>query len=110
MGAVVARGADVAVLTSDNPRSEDPARIIDAMLEGFVEVPSHQRAELLIDPDRAEAIQAAVRLAAPGDAIVVAGKGHEQGQDIAGVVRAFDDRAVLRAALEARTGQEARSC
>jgi UDP-N-acetylmuramoyl-L-alanyl-D-glutamate--2,6-diaminopimelate ligase len=110
MGAAVARGADVAVLTSDNPRSEDPADILDAMLEGVREVPPPERAEILVDEDRAAAIQAAVRLAAAGDAVVVAGKGHEQGQEIAGEVRPFDDRAMLRAALQARTGQEAHSC
>jgi UDP-N-acetylmuramoyl-L-alanyl-D-glutamate--2,6-diaminopimelate ligase len=106
MGAAVARGADVAVLTSDNPRSEDPARILDAMLEGARSVRSDDRAELLVDLDRAAAIETVVRLAGPGDAVVVAGKGHEQGQEMGGVVRPFDDRAVLRAALRQHVGAE----
>jgi UDP-N-acetylmuramoyl-L-alanyl-D-glutamate--2,6-diaminopimelate ligase len=110
MGAAAARGADVAVLTSDNPRSEDPATILDAMLEGALSVPSDDRAELIVDLDRAAAITAAVRLARSGDAVVVAGKGHEQGQEIGGVIRPFDDRSVLRAALMERVGSEARTC
>jgi UDP-N-acetylmuramoyl-L-alanyl-D-glutamate--2,6-diaminopimelate ligase len=110
MGAAAVRGADIAVLTSDNPRSENPARILDAMLEGALSVSADERAELVVDLDRAAAIQTAVRLARPGDAVVVAGKGHEQGQEIAGVVRAFDDRAVLQAALMDWVGAETRTC
>ncbi len=110
MGAAVVRGADVAVLTSDNPRSEDPAQILDAMLEGARSVASGDRAEVIVDPDRGAAIETAVRLATPGDTVIVAGKGHEQGQEIAGKVRAFDDRAVLRDALRVRIAQEAHSC
>lgn len=60
----------------------------------------HERGDVLIDSDRAAAISAAVARARPGDTVLVAGKGHEQGQDIAGVVRPFDDRQVLRAAIE----------
>lgn len=100
MGAAAARYADVAVLTSDNPRSEDPLAILAAMLEGAVSVPPAERGTVLVDADRAAAIAAAVARARPGDTVLVAGKGHEQGQDIAGVVRPFDDREVLRAAIE----------
>ncbi|KUJ54464.1 UDP-N-acetylmuramoylalanyl-D-glutamate--2,6-diaminopimelate ligase [Streptomyces albus subsp. albus] len=100
MGAAVARFADTAVLTSDNPRSEDPLAILATMLAGAAEVPAHERGEVLVDADRAAAIAAAVARAEPGDIVLVAGKGHEQGQDIAGVVRPFDDRQVLRQAIE----------
>ncbi|MEV6794625.1 UDP-N-acetylmuramoyl-L-alanyl-D-glutamate--2,6-diaminopimelate ligase [Streptomyces sp. NPDC051320] len=100
MGAAAARLADTAVLTSDNPRSEDPLAILATMVAGAAEVPVHERGDVLIDSDRAGAIRAAVARARPGDTVLVAGKGHEQGQDIAGVVRPFDDRQVLRAAIE----------
>ncbi|WP_328325620.1 MULTISPECIES: UDP-N-acetylmuramoyl-L-alanyl-D-glutamate--2,6-diaminopimelate ligase [unclassified Streptomyces] len=100
MGAAAARLADTAVLTSDNPRGEDPLAILAAMIAGAAEVPVHERGDVLIDSDRAAAIAAAVARARPGDTVLVAGKGHEQGQDIAGVVRPFDDRQVLRAAIE----------
>ncbi|WP_455362160.1 UDP-N-acetylmuramoyl-L-alanyl-D-glutamate--2,6-diaminopimelate ligase [Streptomyces sp. SYSU K21746] len=99
MGAAAARLADTAVLTSDNPRSEDPLAILAAMLAGAAEVPVHERGDVLVDADRAAAIAAAVARAEPGDTVLVAGKGHEQGQDIHGVVRPFDDRQVLRAAI-----------
>ena len=99
MGAAVARFADTAVLTSDNPRSEDPLAILAVMLQGAASVPAHERGEVQVFEDRAAAIAAAVARAEPGDTVVVAGKGHEQGQDIAGVVRPFDDREVLREAI-----------
>jgi UDP-N-acetylmuramoyl-L-alanyl-D-glutamate--2,6-diaminopimelate ligase len=99
MGAACARLADTAVLTSDNPRSEDPLAILAAMLAGAAEVPAHERGHVTVEPDRAAAIAAAVAVAEPGDTVLVAGKGHEQGQDIAGVVRPFDDREVLRTAI-----------
>ncbi|HKE53129.1 MAG TPA: UDP-N-acetylmuramoyl-L-alanyl-D-glutamate--2,6-diaminopimelate ligase [Actinomycetes bacterium] len=101
MGRIAAGAADVAVLTNDNPRSEDPLSIIAAMRSGAEQVPAGERAELIVEPDRAAAIALAVDRAAAGDAVVVAGKGHEQGQETAGVVRPFDDRAVLRAAIDA---------
>ncbi len=100
MGAAAARYADTAVLTSDNPRSEDPLAILAAMLSGAAEVPAHERGDVLVEADRAAAIAAAVARAAPGDTVLIAGKGHEQGQDIAGVIRPFDDRQVLREAIE----------
>nr|WP_308354886.1 UDP-N-acetylmuramoyl-L-alanyl-D-glutamate--2,6-diaminopimelate ligase [Streptomyces sp. Je 1-79] len=100
MGAAAARLADTAVLTSDNPRSEDPLAILAAMLAGAAEVPAHERGDVLVDADRASAIAAVVARAQSGDTVLVAGKGHEQGQDIAGVVRPFDDRQVLREAIE----------
>ncbi|MFJ5548260.1 UDP-N-acetylmuramoyl-L-alanyl-D-glutamate--2,6-diaminopimelate ligase [Streptomyces sp. NPDC093225] len=110
MGAAAARLADTAVLTSDNPRSEDPLAILAAMFEGAVSVPAAERGEVLVDADRASAIAAAVARARAGDTVLVAGKGHEQGQDTAGVVRPFDDRQVLRAAIErARTQSDEQS-
>jgi UDP-N-acetylmuramoyl-L-alanyl-D-glutamate--2,6-diaminopimelate ligase len=94
MGAAATRLADVAVLTSDNPRTEDPMAII-ADVRGGAEVHN-----LVIEPDRAVAIRLAIDQAAPGDVVVIAGKGHETGQDIAGVVHPFDDHDVARAAVQ----------
>ena len=94
MGAAAASLADVAILTSDNPRSEDPLAIISAMLDGVLSVPQAERARVIIEPDRAAAIAQAVTLASPGDVVVVAGKGHETGQYVAGSVLPFDDRQV----------------
>lgn len=104
MGAAAARLADTALLTSDNPRSEDPLAILATMLEGAATVPAHERGEVLLFEERAAAIAAAVARAHPGDTVLVAGKGHEQGQDIAGVVRPFDDRQVLREAIQKTQG------
>ena len=91
MGRAAATGADVAVFTNDNPRSENPQAILDAMLDG---VPAGR--EVLVEPDRRSAIERVVAEAEPGDVVVIAGKGHEPGQDVAGVVTPFDDRVVLR--------------
>ncbi len=100
MGQIAARGADLLIVTDDNPRTEDPAAIRAAMLAGAQGVPSGERGEVREVGDRAEAIAAAVSAARPGDTVLIAGKGHEPGQEIAGTVYPFDDRAVLRAALE----------
>jgi UDP-N-acetylmuramoyl-L-alanyl-D-glutamate--2,6-diaminopimelate ligase len=100
MGAALARLSDTAVLTSDNPRSEDPLSILATMLAGAAQVPSHERGTVLLEEDRAAAIAAVVARAEAGDTVLIAGKGHEQGQDIAGVIRPFDDRQELRAAIE----------
>jgi UDP-N-acetylmuramoyl-L-alanyl-D-glutamate--2,6-diaminopimelate ligase len=89
--------ADLAILTSDNPRSEDPAAILDAMRSG---VPAG--AEVTSILDRRVAIEHAIDAARTGDVVVIAGKGHEQGQEIAGVVSPFDDRLVAREALSHR--------
>ncbi|HEX6919725.1 MAG TPA: UDP-N-acetylmuramoyl-L-alanyl-D-glutamate--2,6-diaminopimelate ligase [Actinomycetes bacterium] len=99
MGEIVARAADVAILTNDNPRSEDPLAILAAMKDGAVRAEPRGRVEVV--PDRRAAIEKAVGLAESGDVVVVAGKGHEQGQEVAGVVHPFDDRAVLREAVAA---------
>jgi len=102
MGAAAAHYADRVVVTDDNPRSEDPAKIRAAVLRGALEPdrstqqsPGH----ILEIGDRGAAIRAAVAQAREGDTVVVLGKGHETGQEIAGVVHPFDDRAELRAAL-----------
>nr|WP_035850213.1 UDP-N-acetylmuramoyl-L-alanyl-D-glutamate--2,6-diaminopimelate ligase [Kitasatospora azatica] len=99
MGASAARLADTAVLTSDNPRSEDALAILASMLSGAVEVPETERGDVLVVPDRAEAIAFAVARAHAGDTVLVAGKGHELGQYVKGEVRPFDDREVLRDAI-----------
>jgi UDP-N-acetylmuramoyl-L-alanyl-D-glutamate--2,6-diaminopimelate ligase len=99
MGAAAASMADIAILTSDNPRSEDPLEILDAMLDGVLSVSLAQRARVVIEPDRAAAIAYAVSMASVGDVIVVAGKGHETGQYVGGQVLPFDDRTVTAAAV-----------
>jgi UDP-N-acetylmuramoyl-L-alanyl-D-glutamate--2,6-diaminopimelate ligase len=106
MGAAGAAGADVLVVTDDNPRSEDPAAIRSAVLAGALAV--SPRGEVVEVGDRRAAIAEAVRRARPGDAVVVAGKGHEQGQEVAGVTHPFDDRSVLRAALQEPAGSVGR--
>ena len=88
-----ARLADAVIVTDDNPRSEDPAAIRQAVFEGVQGVAAR------IVPDRRDAIAEAVAQAAPGDTVLVLGKGHELGQEIAGVVHPFDDREALRDAL-----------
>lgn len=100
MARAAAELADLAVFTSDNPRSEDPADILAAMTEGL-ELP------YLVEADRREAIARGLRGLGPGDAIVVAGKGHETGQDTGGIVTPFDDRLVL-AELMRPTGSSRR--
>jgi UDP-N-acetylmuramoyl-L-alanyl-D-glutamate--2,6-diaminopimelate ligase len=102
MGEFAARGADLLVITDDNPRSEDAATIRKAMLDGALTVEPAERGEVVEVPGRAAAIAAAVGSASEGDTVLVAGKGHETGQEIAGVVHPFDDRVVLRQAIEDR--------
>jgi UDP-N-acetylmuramoyl-L-alanyl-D-glutamate--2,6-diaminopimelate ligase len=106
MGTSAALLSDVLVVTDDNPRSEDPALIRAAMLDGLLEVPEAARAEVHEIGDRRTAIASAVSLARPGDTLLIAGKGHETGQEVAGTVHPFDDRTVLREAL-AGTGAPA---
>ncbi|MDQ4086186.1 MAG: UDP-N-acetylmuramoyl-L-alanyl-D-glutamate--2,6-diaminopimelate ligase [Actinomycetota bacterium] len=104
MGAAASRLSDVLVVTDDNPRTEDPAHIRAELLAGARDVAETERAELMEIGDRRAAIRQAVALARPGDCVLVAGKGHEQGQEVAGVVHPFDDRVVVWEALtEGRT-------
>ncbi len=101
MGEIAARLADVALITSDNPRSEDPEAIIAEILAG---IPAGTAAQVEHDADRRASIGRAVAMAAAGDVIVIAGKGHEQGQEFAGGRKEpFDDVAVAREALRAGT-------
>lgn len=109
MGEAAARLADVAVFTNDNPRSEDPFAILAAMVDGVLKVRRQERAHVIVEPDRAAAIALAVDRAGQGDVIIVAGKGHEQGQYVAGEIVPFDDRAVVRRALCARTERTGRA-
>ncbi len=102
MGERAARLADVLVVTDDNPRSEDPAVVRAAVLAGAETVDEQQRAEVHEVGDRRAAIRLAVSLAGEGDVLIVAGKGHETGQEVQGTVHPFDDRAVLREELIAR--------
>jgi UDP-N-acetylmuramoyl-L-alanyl-D-glutamate--2,6-diaminopimelate ligase len=104
MGELAARGSDLLIVTDDNPRSEDPAEIRQAMLGGALAVAPDERGEVLEIGDRAAAIAAAVTEAGTGDTVLVAGKGHELGQEINGVVHPFDDREVLRQAIVQRVG------
>lgn len=100
MGAAAARLSRLLIITDDNPRSEDPAAIRAAMIEGVDAVAESDRAEVVEVGDRAAAIRYAVSRANPGDSVLVLGKGHEQGQYVAGEVLPFDDATVLAAALE----------
>jgi UDP-N-acetylmuramoyl-L-alanyl-D-glutamate--2,6-diaminopimelate ligase len=96
MGAVATKLADLVIVTSDNPRSEDPDAIIASILAGAA---SASRPE--VEPDRHAAIERAVSLAKPGDTVLIAGKGHEPRQEFADRVVDFDDRVELRRAIEA---------
>lgn len=97
MGAIAEAGADVVVVTSDNPRSEDPMAIIEAVVSGM-----SPDASVMVEPDRRAAITSAVGAARPGDVVVIAGKGHEQNIEIAGRRLPFDDKAEAAAAVAAR--------
>jgi UDP-N-acetylmuramoyl-L-alanyl-D-glutamate--2,6-diaminopimelate ligase len=99
MGRVAAELADHVIVTSDNPRSEEPVAIIAEVLQGT-------GLDVEMDPDRRTAIGRAIAVAGEGDVVVIAGKGHEQGQEIAGVVHPFDDRAVARDALIERSRED----
>ena len=97
MGEIGARLADLALVTSDNPRSEDPEAIIAEILAG-----TGGAANVEHDADRRASIHRAIALAEPGDVVVIAGKGHEQGQEFAdGRKEPFDDVTVAREALRA---------
>ncbi|MBJ7348838.1 MAG: UDP-N-acetylmuramoyl-L-alanyl-D-glutamate--2,6-diaminopimelate ligase [Thermoleophilaceae bacterium] len=106
MGAAAARHCDLLYITSDNPRSEDPATIVAAVRAGADEVAAGRDVEVFSEVDRQLAIEAAVGAAGAGDIIVIAGKGHEQGQEFAdGKKLPFDDVAVARGALGKRVGR-----
>ena len=102
MAGIAARLADVLVVTDDNPRSEDPAAIRAAMLAGTADGSADVRAEVLEVGDRRAAIREALARARAGDIVLVAGKGHETGQEVDGTVHPFDDREVVREELASR--------
>src|SRR5262249_2578949 len=93
MGRIASELSDVAIATSDNPRSEDPLAIIEEIVAGA--------RGLEVEPDRRAAIARAIESGREGDVVLIAGKGHEQGQEIAGVKHPFDDREVARELLRA---------
>lgn len=95
MGRVVNEYADIAIVTSDNPRSEDPERIVDEIVAGM----QPPRAERMVEIDRRSAIRRAIAVAREGDVVLIAGKGHESTQTIGGDVQPFDDRQVAAEAL-----------
>jgi UDP-N-acetylmuramoyl-L-alanyl-D-glutamate--2,6-diaminopimelate ligase len=101
MGKAATSTADLTIITADNPRSEDPAEIIAAIEPGAVE----GGGDYVIEADRRAAIARALGEAAPGDVVVIAGKGHEPSQEIAGRTIEFDDRAVAREELRALEGR-----
>jgi len=98
MGAAAARHGDVVIVTTDNPRSEAPAQIADEVAKGARRFGG---IHLTVELDRRRAIGDAIDMAGPGDIVVVMGKGHEQGQEISGMIRPFDDREVAKDALRA---------
>jgi UDP-N-acetylmuramoyl-L-alanyl-D-glutamate--2,6-diaminopimelate ligase len=103
MGAVAGRLSDLVVITSDNPRSEDPVRIIEEIQRGITADTRREKAPRpLAIVDRRDAIAKAIELAAPGDVVLIAGKGHEKYQVIGDRVLPFDDVAVAREALKRR--------
>ncbi|MEM8712161.1 MAG: cyanophycin synthetase, partial [Planctomycetota bacterium] len=106
MGRAAGLLSDVAIVTSDNPRGEDPAKIAEAVVAGVDEVGGRRLVEL----DRARAIERAIGLARPGDIVLIAGKGHENTQVVEGRSLPFDDRVVAAEAFErCLAGAEARS-
>jgi UDP-N-acetylmuramoyl-L-alanyl-D-glutamate--2,6-diaminopimelate ligase len=100
MGLVATRLSDFTVVTSDNPRGEDPARIVEEILFGTVGTP--RGGEIRTELDRRAAIDLAITTARPGDLVLIAGKGHEKTQEQGGVTTPFDDVAVAGEALSAR--------
>jgi UDP-N-acetylmuramoyl-L-alanyl-D-glutamate--2,6-diaminopimelate ligase len=97
MGRAAAEDADLVIVTSDNPRSEDPLAIIEQVMSGIPD-----DAASIVEPDRRTAIERAIDEARSGDVVVIAGKGHETTQEVGGAFVPFDDREVARAALARR--------
>ncbi|MBE0566659.1 MAG: UDP-N-acetylmuramoyl-L-alanyl-D-glutamate--2,6-diaminopimelate ligase, partial [Krumholzibacteria bacterium] len=100
MGRAAALGADLAWITSDNPRSEDPAAICAEIEAGFLAAGPRRAGRPTVVVDRREAIEAALAAAGRGDVVVIAGKGHEDYQIVGAERRRFDDREVVRAWLD----------
>jgi UDP-N-acetylmuramyl-tripeptide synthetase len=119
MGRIAARWADAVVVTSDNPRSEDPMAIIDAIVDGLVEGGWHvaepnrgrigrHRRQFWVEPDRRKAIRLAISLSGRSDAVLIAGKGHETYQIIGNEHLPFDDRVEAALALKELTRSSSR--
>lgn len=111
MGRIAAQLADIAVVTSDNPRSEEPTAIIEEILRGTADAAAGgsgarpaSRARIEVEPDRRRAITRTLESARPGDVVIIAGKGHEPYQEIKGVKYSFDDRVVAREVLQSLVG------
>jgi UDP-N-acetylmuramoyl-L-alanyl-D-glutamate--2,6-diaminopimelate ligase len=100
MGGVASRLADAVIVTSDNPRNENPEAIISTIVAGM-------QGDYQAEPDRATAIALAIRVAQPGDVVLIAGKGHEEYQEIAGVKHPFSDQQVVKQALKQYRSGEA---
>jgi UDP-N-acetylmuramoyl-L-alanyl-D-glutamate--2,6-diaminopimelate ligase len=100
MGRAAAERSDLVILTSDNPRSEDPNAIIREIEEGVQAVPEFRRARYEVVADRRKAIETAIREAKPRDMVLIAGKGHEDYQIVGSTRLHFDDREVAREAIE----------
>jgi UDP-N-acetylmuramoyl-L-alanyl-D-glutamate--2,6-diaminopimelate ligase len=97
MGEIVGKLADFCILTSDNPRSEEPNEILEEIERGIKRVPG---ARYVVLENRRKAIAYALEMARPGDVVVLAGKGHETYQEIKGVKHPFDEKVVVRELLE----------
>jgi UDP-N-acetylmuramoyl-L-alanyl-D-glutamate--2,6-diaminopimelate ligase len=97
MGRIARELADRVILTNDNPRSEEPLAIVEEVLQGT-------GTNVEVDLDRRSAIESAIEGATEGDVVLIAGKGHEQGQEVAGEIHPFDDRDVARDVLRRRPG------
>ena len=102
MGKVAGKFADLTIITSDNPRWEDPEKIIGEIVDGISKTNGRYR----VIPDRAEAIRLAAELTQPGDVLLIAGKGHENYQEIRGVRYPMDDRQLVREAVRAAAQKE----
>ena len=107
MGRLAVQLADLAIVTSDNPRGEEPRAIIEEILQGIRATAKVRRGRFEVEPDRRAAIHRAITAAASGDIVVIAGKGHEPYQEIQGMRHPFDDRVVARETLRARRGSAA---
>jgi UDP-N-acetylmuramoyl-L-alanyl-D-glutamate--2,6-diaminopimelate ligase len=101
MAQAAAQLADKIFVTSDNPRTEDPQRIIADIMEGF----GRGRRQVHAEPDREQAIRRAIQEAEPGDLVLIAGKGHEQYQLVGRAKRPFDDRSIARRHIHERFGE-----
>jgi UDP-N-acetylmuramoyl-L-alanyl-D-glutamate--2,6-diaminopimelate ligase len=101
MGAVASRLSDIVIVTSDNPRGEDPARIIEEVKLG-IQIAEREAGTFFAIVDRVDAIEQAIRMAGPGDLVLLAGKGHEKTQVIGNQELPFDEVEIARAALDRR--------